>query len=55
MLIECHAVAFSAFPDSLSMELRRGSSVRDSAFAFRLRRRAPLAGGPHSPHAFLYA
>ena len=51
---ELSDVAFCAFPDSMSMELRGGSSVRDSSFSFRVRRRATPPGAPHSPHAFLY-
>lgn len=39
-------VAFSSFPDSLSCELRSTSSVRDSCFSFRLRRRRPAPGAP---------
>ena len=48
----CSDIAFSAFPDSMSMELSSRSSVRDSSFCFRLRRRAPPPGAP--PHPFLY-
>ncbi|KAI7845872.1 hypothetical protein COHA_000606 [Chlorella ohadii] len=45
-------IAFTAFPDSMSMELTSRSAVRDSCYAFRLRRRCPPPGAP--PHAFLY-
>ncbi len=34
------------------MELTSRSAVRDSCYAFRLRRRSPPPGAP--PHAFLY-
>lgn len=46
---ELSDVAFTAFPDSMSLELRGGSSVRDSCFSFRLRRRSAAASD-----AFLY-
>ncbi|PRW56114.1 DENND6A-like [Chlorella sorokiniana] len=45
-------IAFTAFPDSMSMELSSRSAVRDSCYAFRLRRRCPPPGAP--PHPFLY-
>jgi hypothetical protein len=51
---ELSDVAFSAFPDSLSLELRGGSSVRDSSFCLCLRRRPAAASAPPPPSAFLY-
>lgn len=37
-------VAFHAFPDSMSQEIRSCSSVRDSIFFFRIRRKRALYG-----------
>jgi len=37
-------IAFHAFPDSMSMELHSKSSIRDSLFFFRMRRRGHAAG-----------
>ncbi|EFJ46522.1 hypothetical protein VOLCADRAFT_118103 [Volvox carteri f. nagariensis] len=39
---EQHDVAFHSFPDSMSMELHARTSIKDSTFFFRIRRRGSL-------------
>ncbi|GFH18316.1 uncharacterized protein HaLaN_15095, partial [Haematococcus lacustris] len=51
---EKQAVAFHAFPDSMSMELHARSAVRDTSFWFRVPRSAPAPDQPTSSHRFLY-
>jgi hypothetical protein len=47
-------VAFHAFPDNASMELRATSSVRDSSFLFTCRRADAADGGAAQPDPLLY-
>ncbi|GIL57407.1 hypothetical protein Vafri_12586 [Volvox africanus] len=42
---EQHDVAFHSFPDSMSMELHARTSIKDSTFFFRVRRRGKLPNG----------
>ncbi|KAJ9515796.1 hypothetical protein QJQ45_008693, partial [Haematococcus lacustris] len=51
---EKQAVAFHAFPDSMSMELHARSAVRDTSFWFRVPRSAPAPDQPTSSRRFLY-
>lgn len=46
------ALHLTGWQDSMSMELNSRSAVRDSSYAFRLRRRCPPSGAP--PHPFVY-
>ncbi|GIL89700.1 hypothetical protein Vretimale_16639 [Volvox reticuliferus] len=42
---EQHDIAFHSFPDSMSMELHARTSIKDSTFFFRVRRRGKLPNG----------